>query len=245
MSAPIFSQALRNVPAKFILGLSATPERKDGMTPLLHYSMGEICYRIERSPEHTLVTCILYEGGQRREIQYRNGTIALPIMLNHLATDPVRNGIIAERIVECRKHDRYVIVLTDRCVQLDCLTDLLLAKGIEASHISKYIGSTPTSERERAAERPIILSTYSMAKEGLDIPRLDTLVLATPKGDIVQASGRVQRKHPTKKVPLIIDIIDTYSLFEKIRWKRWRHYKKEDFTCQTYNAHTDDANWFT
>ena len=244
MSAPIFSRALRNVPAKYILGLSATPERKDGMTPLLHHSMGPICYRIERSPEHTLVSCLLYEEGTRREIQYPNGNLALQLMLNQLAIDPIRNNIIAERIVECRQNDRHIIVLTDRCVQLDCLTDMLLAKGVAASQISKYIGSTPASERDRAAERPIILSTYSMAKEGLDIPRLDTLVLATPKGDIVQASGRVQRQHSTKKTPLIIDVIDTYSIFEKLRWKRWRHYKKEDFTCQTYTAHDERATWF-
>ena len=83
-----------------------------------------------------------------------------------------------------------------------------------------------------------------MAKEGLDIPRLDTLVMATPKGDIVQASGRVQRKHSEKRVPLIVDIVDTFSVFEALRWKRWNFYRKEKFNCQTFGIGNTDAEWF-
>ena len=83
-----------------------------------------------------------------------------------------------------------------------------------------------------------------MAKEGLDIPRLDTLIMATPKGDIVQASGRVQRKHPDKRTPLIVDVVDTFSVFEALRWKRWNFYRKEEFNCQTCSASNADAPWF-
>jgi superfamily II DNA or RNA helicase len=243
MSAPVFSRALHCLPAKYILGLSATPERRDGMTCLLYYSMGAICHRIERKPEHTMVSCMLYEEGKRREIKYKNGQISMPLMLNALVADATRNDCIASHIVKYLQNMRHVIVLTDRIVQLHSLRELLVKKGVDSTNIGYYIGTTSISEREHSSKLPCILSTYSMAKEGLDIPRLDTLVMATPKGDIVQASGRVQRKDPNKRVPLIVDIVDTFSVFEALRWKRWHFYRHEKFCCQTFDIR-DDAQWF-
>lgn len=246
MSAPFFSRALRKpgINARHILGLSATPERKDGLTNLLYHSMGDIAHRIERTPEHTLVSCLVYENQKRREITYRDGRVSMPLMLNALASDPVRNRFIAGHIVRCMRAGRHVIVLTDRLAQLHDLRGMLLAEGIAAADIAYYVGSTPREERERAEGCPCILSTYSMAKEGLDIPRLDTLVMATPKGDVVQASGRVQRKHSKKHVPLIIDVVDSFSIFEALRWKRCNFYRKEQFRCQTYQIGADADDWF-
>ena len=244
MSAPIFHKALRQIPAKYVVGLSATPERKDGMSKLLYWSMGSICHRIERQPEHTLVSCMLYEGGKRKEIMYKDGRLSMPLMLNSLVNDTFRTTLISERIFACYNCDRYTIVLTDRIVQLHGIETKLTDLGVLENDIGYYIGSTSASERALSSSKRIILSTYSMAKEGLDIPRLDTIVLATPKGDIVQASGRVQRKHPNKKTPLIIDIIDTFSVFEQLRWKRWRFYRKEGFKCQTYSFGTSSTPWY-
>lgn len=244
MSAPVFSRALRCLPARHVLGLSATPDRKDGMTCLLHYSMGSVAHRVEREAEHTLVSCILYEEGEEKEIKCRDGRISMPLMLNALVADEARNGVIASQIVKYLSVGRHIIVLTDRIVQLHALMRLLVARGIPADCIAFYIGSTTAPERQLASERRCILSTYSMANEGLDIPRLDTLVMATPKGDIVQASGRIQRKHAEKRVPLIVDIADAFSVFEGLRWKRWRFYRKERFDCQTFSASRTDAPWF-
>ena len=244
MSAPVFSRALHCLPAKHILGLSATPERRDGLTCLLYHSMGPICYRIERKPEHTMVSCMLYEGGKRKEIKYRDGRVSMPLMLNALVTDPSRNELIATHLCKYLAQGRHVIVLTDRIVQLHALQSLLVEKGVDAREIGYYIGSTSVADRERSSHLPCILSTYSMAKEGLDIPRLDTLVMATPKGDIIQASGRIQRKHPSKRVPLIVDVVDTFSVFEALRWKRWQFYRHEKFACQTFDITKSDASWF-
>jgi len=245
MSAPVFHKALRQIPAKYIIGLSATPERKDGMTKLLYWSMGSICHRIERKPEHTLVSCILYEGGKRKEILYKDGRLSMPLMLNSLVNDTYRNNIISQRIFECYKNNRHVIVLTDRIIQLKYLHKYLEQMGVQENEIGYYIGTTHQEERNQASSKKVLLSTYSMAKEGLDIPRLDTVVFATPKGDVIQSSGRVQRKHAEKNTPLIIDIIDTFSVFEKLRWKRWAFYRREGFMCQTYTAGCDETPWFT
>ena len=244
MAAPILHKALRQIPAKYIVSLSATPDRRDGLTRLLYWSMGSICYRIERQPEHTLVSCMLYEGGKRKEIKYKDDKISMPLMLNALVDDSSRNEVIAQKIVACFAKQRYIIVLTDRIKQLNCLFVILSNKGILHEDMGYYIGTTSANDRNATSSKRIILSTYSMAKEGLDIPRLDTLVLGTPKGDIVQASGRIQRKHPEKKTPLIIDIVDTFSVFEQLRWKRWSFYRNEKFECQTYDSANDDVIWY-
>ena len=68
--------------------------------------------------------------------------------------------------------------------------------------------------------------------------------MASPKGDVVQACGRVQRKHRDKKAPLIVDVIDTFSVFENLRWKRHRLYRKENFDVQTFAFDERNATWF-
>jgi superfamily II DNA or RNA helicase len=245
MAAPILHKALRQIPAKYILALSATPDRRDGLTCLLYWSMGSVCYQIQRQPEHMLVSCIIYEGGKRKEIKYKDGKLSMALMLNALVEDDLRNAIIADKIAACYRNGRYIIVLTDRIKQLHTVYYKLSKKGIRDECMGFYIGTTSENDRFETSKKPIILSTYSMAKEGLDIPRLDTLILATPKGDIVQASGRIQRKHAGKNTPLLIDIVDTFSVFEQMRWKRWSFYRKEKFECQTYDSSKENVTWFS
>ena len=243
MSAPVFSRALRALSCKHVLGLSATPERKDGMTRLLYYSMGQISHRIERSPEHALVSCILFESRHKRKEIIQGGKVSLPLMLNVLAKDRERNLVIARHIVRLMLLGRAIIVLSDRISQLQDVLEQIVTLGGEKEDTSFYVGSTPSSQRAIATEKQCILSTYSMAKEGLDIPRLDTLILASPKGDVVQAIGRIQRKCQGKATPLVIDVVDTFSVFEALRWKRWNYYKKQGFSCQTYSSTGDDEVW--
>ena len=68
-----------------------------------------------------------------------------------------------------------------------------------------------------------------IAREGLDIPRIDTLMFASPMSDILQAVGRILRVHPEKCTPLVIDIVDNFSLFKGMHWKRNRYYRSEGY----------------
>jgi len=78
-----------------------------------------------------------------------------------------------------------------------------------------------------AATRHLILATFQMAQEGLDIPDLDTLFLVTPKGDVVQAVGRILRKHDGKKAPMVIDILDNdIPLCVSLAKKRAKQYRE-------------------
>ena len=84
------------------------------------------------------------------------------------------------------------------------------------------------SELCESEKKQIIFATYSLAHEGLDIPKLDTLFLSTPKSDIVQSIGRILRENSSieKQYPLIYDVIDYWGVFEYQYYKRSKFYKK-------------------
>jgi predicted helicase len=85
-------------------------------------------------------------------------------------------------------------------------------------------------ELEVSSRAKIIIATYSMAQEGLDIPVLDTLVMTTPHSDVTQAVGRIMRETPGKvNAPLIIDIVDRWSVFNSMFKKRCVIYKTAGF----------------
>lgn len=235
MSAPIFNKALQKVPARFVLSLSATPDRRDGMTKLLHWCMGDIIYRTSRSCEEDLkITCYVYDNSKKfKEFMNRDGRPALPQMLNYICQDATRNILIANNIKRLLENGRKIIILSDRINQLETLWDLLKRNNVEEQDMTYYIGKSSKQEREAAPSKKLIFSTYSMSREALDIPSLDTLIMASPTGNVEQAFGRILRKHPNKKVPLVIDFIDPYSIFESMRWKRAKYYKQMTYECQT------------
>jgi len=96
--------------------------------------------------------------------------------------------------------------------------------------IDMYIGET-SREKRKVVETScrIILSTYHMAKEGLDIKRLDTLVFATPKSDIEQAIGRIQRPSTEKNTPFVIDLVDNCPAFMSLKNRRVKHYNARKY----------------
>ncbi len=244
MAARVMNTATLMLNSVNILGLTATKERADGLTPLLHWSLGPEGFRHETSTEQTKVTCMIYDKGNQKEIFYRDGQPAMSLMLSRLAEDETRTLFIAQRMFEYYKTGRTIIVLSDRITQLKTLCKFLITLGTEESHIGFLIGKTPKNDRPEILERRIIMCTYSMANEGLDKKQLDCLVMATPKGNCIQAIGRVQRPCENKKTPLVLDIVDNHSIFGKLRWKRFNLYSKNNFKCQTLLCSNNDAEWF-
>ena len=95
-----------------------------------------------------------------------------------------------------------------------------------------YVGGMKPNDLRESQEKDILLATYSMASEGMDIPKLDTVILSSPKSDVEQSVGRVFRKKACDRSfhPLIIDIQDQFSMFEKQCSKRVSFYHKMNFT---------------
>ena len=95
-------------------------------------------------------------------------------------------------------------------------------------------------ERELSMEKQVILATFHIAREALDIKSLNTLILATPKSNIVQAVGRILRKKQGKH--LIVDIVDDFSTFKNQRFKRLNYYKKKDYKVSTFEVDLELKN---
>jgi superfamily II DNA or RNA helicase len=113
------------------------------------------------------------------------------------------------------------------------------------ARVGFYIGKM--KERELAVTEDscnIILGTYAMAAEGMDIPKLDTLILASPKGNVEQAIGRVQRKRPEDRLyePLVIDIVDDFSVFSGQYKKRHTYYKKMKYDITSNRVTVEKDN---
>ena len=83
--------------------------------------------------------------------------------------------------------------------------------------------------RQNAKSARITIATYSLLEEGYDDPSLDTLILATPRSNIQQTIGRIERDHPDKDKPVVFDFVDTFSLFPNMYWKRNKFYGTRGF----------------
>lgn len=222
-------QAVQRIPARAVLGLSATPDRPDGLGPLLKWSLGSIVYRATRPPEPLAVALLTYTGGEQLHRAGRDGKPVRARMLNDLADDARRTSMLGREIAALYWHGRHTIVLSDRLCQLATLRLELLGRGVPDAQIGWYVGSTSRADRGLSETKNVILSTFTMAREGLDIPRLDTLVMATPVSGVEQAIGRIQRPGGDKQFPLVVDVVDPFDPWDGSARQRDKFYRKSGF----------------
>jgi superfamily II DNA or RNA helicase len=198
--------------------------------------MGRIAFAVERKVEKVLVAQVVYEQGQQKEIKTRGGDPLKPQMLNTLVTERSRNAVLLEILVmimsngAAARGKRKVIVLSDRLEHLDLLMGAIKATlGVRDYSYGKYVGGMTERQRDKSAECDMIFGTFSMASEALDIPALDTLVLASPKYDVEHAAGPILRPCYGKMTPVIIDIVDPFSYYQNYGWGRHRFYSKHKY----------------
>ena len=245
MAAPVMNAATRCFRARYVIGLTATKERPDGLTPLLHWSLGASAFHVEREAETVRVSIALYRGAAP-EILSRDGKPVVSAMLNKLAADPARNRFLAARVVEMHLAGRVIIVLSDRIAQLRALHAMVLDGGrVAAADVGIFTGTTKEADRPAQLGRKVVFCSYGMANEGLDKREADTCVMATPKGRVTQCIGRIQRPCETKKPPLVLDVADDASVFVHLRWKRQRLYSKERYEVQVVRVGEEgQPAWF-
>lgn len=253
--AKVFSQALRKTGTKYTIGLSATPYRKDGLTPVLFNYLGDIIYKKEKAGDNRVMVKIFnYESTSKlfaEKKSWFNGKIvkSIPKMITNITKIDDRNQFIVDILNTIKNNsDRKTLVISDRLAHLDILktnldniiTQLEKDGQLDVGEIStaKYIGGMRENCLKLSTEADIIFATYGMAEEGLDIDGLNTIVLATPKNDVVQTIGRIMRK-PIKDgdvMPLIIDIVDQFSSFISWADKRKTYYEKKEYDLSFYEA---------
>ena len=239
MAAREFSKVVPLFNARNIIALSATPERDDGLTQALHWLFGPIAYRCARAFEKVDVSSITYSGGMNSEILYPwinkmtgKPMLNFPAMIDRLINDDKRNELIVRLILEHVAEGRHGIVLTSRREHIETLRALCLTKSA-ALNVGVYHGDLGDEARCSVLRNKfdVFISIVQMGKQALDKPELSFLVLATPMvNKYEQAVGRILRPYPNKKVPVVIDILDPYSLFLGMYRKRAALYKDQGYS---------------
>jgi len=225
--AEMLSKAIGIIGCKYRLGLSATPFRKDKFDKVNFYSIGEIGASIKRDSEsqELNVECIHLDFPVKIHYITRAGGRKLPNlakMVNEICENDDRNDCIVSSILKNVKENRHIIVTSSRRNHLKVLADKLTGSGFhDFGYLIGGLKKDPTVEKKQ-----VLLCTYSFVAEGLDIPSLDSLIMVCPKVDVIQTCGRILRKHPGKKVPVIIDFVDTQgNVFKNQSTKRIKYYK--------------------
>ena len=224
VSSRTFSSIFYKVQTKYMVGLSATPERKDGLSKIIYWFLGPLIISIKRETGKPSITFVRNDTTGYTEEYNRLGKINNPSMITTLTKRQGRNELIVNLIISYLKQQRKILVLSDR--REHC--ELILKQLPETIQAGVYLGGMTTASREITINCSVIIGTYQASGEGFDVPELDTLILATPKSDVEQAVGRILRQK-NKNEPIVIDIVDSFSIFNGQYYKRRKFYKGCEF----------------
>jgi len=244
LGAEVFHKSMNKVSSKYMLGLSATPDRKDGLRKVFEWYIGPMVYSTtEKNTDYIETRVYEYYSDNKEycknEILY-NGKPCMPRMINNLCESKERSSFINTLVKEEFNLGRKILILSDRRGYLS-ETNKWLNENLKEGCAGLYVGGMKPNELRDSQEKDIILGTFSMASEGMDIPKLNTIILASPKSDVVQSVGRILReKADVRKFhPLVIDIKDTHpnmTVFSKQCDKRITYYKKSNHDIYLYKT---------
>ncbi len=244
--ASSFEALMKQFPAKFVLGLTATPYRKDRLEKILFHQCGPVRHEIKSA-----------DGGRLgKSVTIRETGFRLPddvgpkppyhVIARLITSDPRRNASIVSDIVAALKAERFPLVISDRKDQIETLRSMVTESaklpdfGLDRLETFRLEGGMSAKERReilaqivsaREEGSPLVVfATASLIGEGFDMPELDALVLATPlsfEGRMVQYAGRLHRLAEGKDDVMIYDYVDSYcAVFIKMYRERIKAYRK-------------------
>lgn len=235
-----FSKVINSLACRHKYGLSATVHRADGMIKCTYMLLGDVKHIV---PDEKVKDKVMAVSIKRVDTDEKipmdaldtDGTINYTKLISELAEKSSRNTLIADHLADEPEH--YHLILSDRLAQLKIIYSMLPNELKEKACIidGKMTSKKGKAEREQAIEdmragrKHFLFASYKLAKEGLDIPRLDRLHLATPQKDyaiIVQSVGRIARTFEGKQQPVCFDYVDSFKMAENMYKARCRHYRK-------------------
>lgn len=275
MAARSFSRALCEIYTGYMLGLSATPKRKDGLSNVFHWWMGPtLYYEPPRVNTHVQVDRYRYicshpDFKEFTSWQGQRTAVDQIKTLSKLIRIPERNTFIVDKIFNrILISGTRILVLSERLEHLRLMRKLLrtrdrylrsalhhAARLLESTHpqrarflyrearrklkITKYVGGMKPDDLKQAEDGHVIFSTYSMGEEALDLPQLNTVVLATPKNTILQSVGRILRTldYEPGLEPLVIDMADELPMCRRKSMYRNTEYQQCKYTITDFNEH--------
>jgi superfamily II DNA or RNA helicase len=237
LPAVSFERVLAEAKARYVVGLTATPQRRDGHHPITEMQLGPVRFAMESrhgaEGRPFAQQLIARETGLQPAGESEGPTIQK--LYAALASDEERNALILDDVIGALEEGRSPILLTERRDHLEALATRLEKF---ARHLIVLRGGMSARERQRVearlagvpeTEERLILATGRYVGEGFDDARLDTLFLALPiswKGTLVQYAGRLHRPHPAKKEVRIFDYVDRgVPMLERMFEKRLRGYR--------------------
>ena len=235
--ATMFSKVLNNLAAPYKYGLSATLHRADGLIPCTFALLGGVAHSVPDSAVHTMQVRIeRKDTGVKisRACLDTDGTLVYAKLINYLADHLGRNIQISHDIMCLSDKGHSIILLSDRVEHLNSL--YWLFGQVYKNDAVILHGKVKKADREKALEqmrnkeKHILLATYQLAKEGLDVPCLDRLLLATPVKDyaiVVQSVGRIARVCDGKGEPVVYDYVDDIGFLQGMWKKRCTSYRKD------------------
>ena len=222
LPAVTFEQIIKQFRGKYILGLSATPNRKDGLDPIIFQQIGPIAYEHKSKRSTKNIALVI-------RTQFKSQAESFTELINEIANDDNRNNLIIEQIQKYK--NRKILVLSDRIEHISNLEMLLETKGIEYLSIH---GSMKKNEQQenmaKVKDASLLLATASFFGEGIDFPHLDTIIFATPisyYGRLVQYLGRVGRGGADC---IAIDLLDSNNAMLNSAFKK----RKSGYTQMHY-----------
>ena len=241
IASEVFSNTLFKLVTKYMLGLSATMKRKDGTTKVFKMFLGEIVFKDARKQEHDVVVRgIEYKVNDEEfntiKYDYR-GNPQFSTMITKLCEYNRRSEFILKVLSDMllENPNQQVMILGHNKNLLKYLFDSINTR--EIASVGYYIGGMKEAALKISETKKVIIATYAMAAEGLDIKTLTTLIMATPKTDIEQSVGRILREKHSQ--PVVVDIIDSHDLFQKQWKKRKTFYNKQNYKI----IHTTNVNY--
>lgn len=217
VSAVSFERVLIHAKAKYVLGLTATPYRRDGHQPIIHMQCGPICHRIKTEDAEQAIAQFILIPRKTKFVCEWSADSKIYDIWPKLINDEQRNQLIVDDIITAANSGRFPIILTERREHLEILANKLRN---EIEHLVILYGGLKAKKRKEMIEallkcrvdnKKAILATGAYIGEGFDEPRLDTLFITMPisfRGRLVQYSGRLDRQHHSKQNVQIYDYID-------------------------------------
>lgn len=240
-----FERVLKEVNAKWVYGLTATPIRKDGHQPIIFMQCGEIRYTADskaQQEQQTFHRLLIPRFTTYRNISDINGYTAIA---QSLSEDESRNHLIIDDIKKVLGEGRSPIILTGLTSHVDYLAEE--CRKI-CPNVIRLVGNDSAKAKRQEMERLksipnteplVVVATGKYVGEGFDLPRLDTLMLALPvswKGLIAQYTGRLHRDYPGKSDVRIYDYIDLrVPICDSMYKKRLHGYKAVGYSVSVVN----------
>lgn len=236
IGARSWSEVPKRFPARWRVGLSATPRRKDGCDKVFWYHIGPVLYEskeVRLSPKIKRVWTnfnIIGRGSFNPKLLNNKA-----LVLRFMCANEGRNKMVIDQVMKAAMTGRKILVLSERVEHLKRLKKLLESEWPPHSPrkitTGLYIGEMKKEEQAASSHAQVIFATSQLVSEGFDLPALDTLFLTTPLSDVEQAVGRICRPFEGKKEPIVVDFRDDkVALCFRTAGYRDKFYRKMEST---------------